>query len=59
LFAAFTLKLIIVQPCSLLLYILAVWGGYVQDVSIPDKIDERGTLKATEHDKYENIAGLV
>jgi hypothetical protein len=23
------------------------------------KIDEKGTLKATEHDKYENIAGLV
>jgi hypothetical protein len=23
------------------------------------KIDEKGTLKATEQDKYENIAGLV
>jgi hypothetical protein len=23
------------------------------------KIDEKGTLKATEHDKYENIAGSV
>jgi hypothetical protein len=23
------------------------------------EIDERGTLKATEHDKYENIAGSV
>jgi hypothetical protein len=23
------------------------------------KIDENGTLKSTEHDKYENIAGSV
>jgi hypothetical protein len=23
------------------------------------KIEEKGTLKATEHDKYENIAGSV
>jgi hypothetical protein len=23
------------------------------------KIDEKGTLKATEHDKYEDIAGSV
>jgi hypothetical protein len=23
------------------------------------KIDEKGTLKANEHDKYENIAGSV
>jgi hypothetical protein len=23
------------------------------------KIDERGTLKATEHDKYENIAKKI
>jgi hypothetical protein len=23
------------------------------------KIDEKGTLKATEHNKYENIAGSV
>jgi hypothetical protein len=23
------------------------------------EIDEKGTLKATEHDKYENIAGSV
>jgi hypothetical protein len=23
------------------------------------KIDEKGTLKAIEHDKYENIAGSV
>jgi hypothetical protein len=23
------------------------------------KIDEKGTLKATEHDRYENIAGSV
>jgi hypothetical protein len=23
------------------------------------EIDEKGTLKATEHDQYENIAGLL
>jgi hypothetical protein len=26
---------------------------------VATKIDERGTLKANEHDKYENIAGSV
>jgi hypothetical protein len=26
---------------------------------LPNKIDEKGTLKATEYDKYENITGSV
>jgi hypothetical protein len=30
--------------------------NYVQALASDNEIDKRGTLKATEHDKYENIA---